>query len=164
VATVPPWDPADPAVAELVGTTWHLEVFWDAGTPPMAIAPPTPSPTETFKRPTLGPTLVFEQDGTISGRAMCNTFGSGPGSAPYRVGPGRTLTLGALLKTAEACSRHRAVDEAEDRFVGGVRAARRYQFADGRLTLLDGNDRPLMTLVADPAWLTPATPPPPTKP
>jgi heat shock protein HslJ len=154
--TLPPWDPADPAVAELVGTRWIFDVFWDPGSPPIAVPPPQ---AEGSQRAVVD----FRPNGMASGNAFCNNFHG----ASYRVGAGRALTISSapstkspgMIITAAACPG--GVMEADGRFIDGLLEARRYELAGGRLTLLDGSGRPLMTLVADPARLPPATTPTP---
>lgn len=89
IAEGPPGDAGNGApITDLAGTSWTLHDM--GGTADFAL---------------LVPTLVFGNDGTLSGFAGCNQF-----NAAYSIG-GADLTLGSLATTKMACARPGSVVE-----------------------------------------------------
>jgi heat shock protein HslJ len=127
----PPWDPADPAVAPLVGTYWEV-VALGAGDAP----------------PARRPTLIFRSDGVVEGNAGCNGYGGDSRERSYYLGlPGGGLRIRHGPVQAAACGPD-GVMEYEGRFLDALIATAAYRLEGERLTLLDGSGQPLLTLAA----------------
>ena len=127
---IPPWDRADPAIAPLVGTTWAVVSFGNAGRPP-----------RTY-RPGDKVTLSFEEGGVIAGQAPCNRYGGL--DSYYRGRPGGGLMLHYGDRTNLVCLGWPGADDQQ--FLGALELTTDYRLADGRLTLLGRASKPLVTL------------------
>ena len=110
---------------------------WDQ--PPAA----APSPLGSWRLTSLASittTIAIAADGKVSGRGGCNGFG---GNATVR---GRTIRFSRMASTMMACAPD-AMDQ-EQRFLKALERVQRWNVerGGGRLVLLDGRSRPVMTL------------------
>jgi putative lipoprotein len=108
-------DVADTTAGEtsgvLAGTSWRLVEM--GGVPALADPPAT---------------LVFDDDGRVSGMATCNRF-SGPVTLT-----GSAITFGMLVSTKRACL-NEAANEQEQKYMTALNGSERYELAGTMLTL-----------------------------
>ena len=103
---------------DLIGGTWVAEDIDGAGVVDNAQS-----------------TLVFGNDGRVSGRGACNSYG---GTADLK---GAQVIVGELMSTKMACAP--AVMDQETRFMAALQATRTYRMDEGnKLVLSDATGRP----------------------
>jgi heat shock protein HslJ len=83
-------------------------------------------------------TMSFAGDGTVSGKAGCNTF-----NGSYEA-TGGALTFGPMATTRMGCEQ--AVMDQETAFLGAVAATKSGTVTGSRLTLRDGNGATTLVL------------------
>jgi putative lipoprotein len=103
---------------DLVGGTWVAEYIDEAGVIDDAQS-----------------TVVFGNDGRISGRGGCNSYG---GTVDLK---GAQIIVGELMSTKMACAP--AVMDQETRFMAALQATRTYRMDEGnKLVLSDATGKP----------------------
>ncbi|MDW8316379.1 MAG: META domain-containing protein [Anaerolineae bacterium] len=110
----PPPPPSDP----LRGTGWMV-VNLSAGGAIVTLVPGT------------NITMVFSQDGRISGNAGCNSY-----NGTYLVGGGNSISFGALGASMQMCANPPGVMEQEALFLSLLRQVNSFEVTDGGQTLM----------------------------
>jgi len=125
---VPVQLPPRPPSSGLTGVTWRVQQYGDGAGGLTSVVAGTQI------------TMVFGDDGTVSGDTGCNSY-----RGPHQIGA-TTLTFGPLITTRRAC-----VDEAanaqEHLFLASMEAAATYQRVGDRMTVFDASAQPLLVLV-----------------
>lgn len=111
---------ADASRPALAGTAWRLVDLAGAGVVPQAQA-----------------TLAFTDDGRISGKGSCNSFG---GAVTIS---GNAITVGPLAATQMACAESAAMDQ-ETRYLAAIQQAERFEIQPPHLYIYSaGQPQPL---------------------
>lgn len=84
------------------------------------------------------PLLLFEPDGSVSGRAGCNAFGTGYFSVRRT-----TIHIPGMFSTLMACSPNEVMQQ-ERAYMNALRDASRYQLSDDRLVITTHDDKQLV--------------------
>ena len=113
-----------PASAPLLETEWRLDHYSIGGG--SAVASPVPGTSVT---------LVFDDDGTLSGSAGCNAY-----SAPYQLNE-TGITVERIIATKAACNEPAGVMEQEAAYLTLLRSAAGYRIVGDTLAVIDGNGR-----------------------
>ena len=107
--------PADVSGFALAGTSWKLTQI---GVTPVG--------------PAVGATLVFGNDGKVSGSGGCNSFGGG-----YTVS-GSTITFSELASTLMACEGPRM--DVEGQYLGALQGTGTFSLGGGTLVITGAKD------------------------
>ncbi len=83
-------------------------------------------------------TLIFAQDGTVSGRAGCNSF-----SAGYFSVRRTTIYFPGMFSTLVACFPNEIMQQ-ENAYLGTLRGASHYQLSDDQLVITTHDDKQLV--------------------
>jgi heat shock protein HslJ len=107
--------------AEMIGTTWNLVAFQQAGT--------------AVDVQGGGLTVVFDAEGRVSGSSGCNNF-----TGSYTAGSGQQLTIGPLASTLMLCTPD-SVNTREHAYQQALQAVTAYTLsAPGQLELTSPQD------------------------
>jgi heat shock protein HslJ len=87
--------------------------------------------------------LVFDADGDVTLETGCN-----PARGSYEV-EGDRLSVGALSQTLRSCDDPAGVMDQEMALVRALESGERIEVVPGRLTIVDGDDRIMMTAVQE---------------
>ena len=122
----------EPERAPLLGTAWRLTRYSTSGS---AVAAPIAD---------TGIDLIFEDDGTLSGSAGCNTY-----SAPYRVNE-TGLTVDRVIATKTSASEPAGIMEQEAAYLTLLRSAAGYRIVGDALVIIDGDGTAILFYEAEP--------------
>jgi len=125
-AQVPVQIPMRPA-APLTGVTWRVVQYSDGAG---GLASPVPGSQMT---------MLFADDGTVSGNASCNSY-----SGAYQLS-GSSLTFGPLIMTLRACAE--AINAQEQLFLTAVGSTASYQIVGDRMLRFAASGATLLILV-----------------
>jgi heat shock protein HslJ len=119
--TRPQLEPEEPSgPPPLAGTTWRLESLGATGAPRPALS-------------TVEVTLLFSDDGRVSGKAGCNSY-----FGQYASTTDGDLSVSALGSTKMFCNEPGVMQQEQD-FLAALAHAQRYKVINGRLTITGGN-------------------------
>lgn len=119
---------------------------------PGAAADPQASPVGSWVLRTVNgqapvgptpPTLDIKPDGQAGGTGGCNSYGS------QATISGAEITFAPAISTLMACADNNAMQQ-ESAFFKALETVRRFQIAGAELTLLDGQDQPVLVFVKVP--------------
>ncbi|WP_214021393.1 META domain-containing protein [Methanoculleus sp.] len=113
-----------PKSMPLLSTEWHLARYTTGGG--STVASPVPGTNVT---------LVFDDDGTLSGSAGCNAY-----SAPYRVNE-TGIAVERVIATKASCAEPAGIMEQEGAYLNLLRSAAGYRIVGDTLAVIDGNGR-----------------------
>ena len=122
-----------PKTVPLLATTWQLTRYSTGGG--SAVASPIPGTNIT---------LIFDDDGTLSGSAGCNAY-----SAPYQLNE-TGLAVERVIATKTSCTEPDGVMEQESAYLALLRSAAGYRIVGDTLAVIDGNGRAILFFTAEP--------------
>ncbi|KLK87626.1 hypothetical protein SZ63_10020 [Methanoculleus sediminis] len=116
-----------PESVPLLATEWHLTRYTNGSG--STVASPVPGTDIT---------LVFDDDGTLSGSAGCNAY-----SAPYRVNE-TGIGVERIIATKASCAEPAGVMEQERAYLDLLRSSAGYRIVGDNLAVIDGNGRAIL--------------------
>lgn len=122
-----------PESVPLLSTEWHLTRYTTGGG--STVASPVPGTDIT---------LVFDDDGTLSGSAGCNAY-----SAPYQVNE-TGIGVERIIATKASCAEPAGIMEQEKTYLDLLRSAAGYRIVGDTLAVIDGNGRAILFFEAEP--------------
>ncbi|WP_292364426.1 MULTISPECIES: META domain-containing protein [unclassified Methanoculleus] len=121
-----------PGTVPLLSTEWRLTHYTTGGG--STVASPVPGTSIT---------LVFDDDGTLSGSAGCNAY-----SAPYRVNE-TGIGVERIIATKASCTEPAGIMEQERAYLDLLRSAAGYRIVGDTLAVIDGNGRAILFYEAE---------------
>ena len=86
------------------------------------------------KLPGTTVTVLFGEDGEVSGSAGCNTF-----TGTYTVGSGGTLAVGPLATTSTTCAEPEGIMDQEAAYLAALQSAAEFSIEADQLYILNGS-------------------------
>jgi heat shock protein HslJ len=120
-----------PESVPLLSTEWRLTHYTTGSG--STVASPVPGTSIT---------LVFDDDGTLSGSAGCNAY-----SAPYRVNE-TGISVERVIATKASCAEPAGIMEQEGTYLDLLRSAAGYRIVGDTLAVIDGNGRAILFYTA----------------
>ncbi len=121
-----------PESVPLLATEWRLTHYTTGGG--STVASPVPGTNVT---------LVFDDDGTLSGSAGCNAY-----SAPYQVNE-TGIVVERVIATKTSCTEPAGIMEQEGAYLDLLRSAAGYRLVGDTLAVIDGNGRAILFYEAE---------------
>ncbi|HOB17884.1 MAG TPA: META domain-containing protein [Candidatus Methanoculleus thermohydrogenotrophicum] len=122
-----------PEAVPLLATTWRLTHYSIGGS--SAVTSPVPGTNVT---------LVFDDDGTLSGSAGCNAY-----SAAYRLNE-TGLVVERVIATKTSCTEPAGIMEQESAYLTLLRSAAGYRIVGNTLVVIDNKGRAILFFAAEP--------------